>query len=61
MTIREFSRLLGLHPNTVKGLERKGIIKPLRDRNGWRRYTEIDLERARQYFFGEQAEREAEE
>ena len=35
----------------IKRLEKIGVIQPLRDRNGWRRLTQEDLQKARIYFY----------
>ena len=45
------AKYLNIHPVTLKRLEKKGVISPVRDRNGWRRYSEADLTQAREYFF----------
>ena len=40
-TITQAAQKAKLHPETLRRLERRGIISPRRDINGWRRY---DLE-----------------
>lgn len=48
MRIRDIARELGVSPEWLRGLERKGEIpKAQRDRNDHRRYTPEDLERLR--------------
>lgn len=43
MRIGEISRRLGVCPDTIRRLERQGIIRPPRDWNEQRRFTEEDL------------------
>jgi len=51
MRIIDAARSVGVHPVTLKRLEKKGVIHPIRDRNGWRRYTADDLKKVKDYFF----------
>jgi DNA-binding transcriptional MerR regulator len=51
MKISDAARELGVHPVTLKRLEKIGVIQPLRDRNGWRRLSQEDLQKARAYFY----------
>ena len=51
MRIGEFSRLLGVSQATVRRLERRGKLSSQRDWNGQRRFTEADLEQAREVLF----------
>lgn len=51
MKISDAARELGVHPVTLKRLEKIGVIRPLRDRNGWRRLSQEDLQKARAYFY----------
>jgi len=51
MRIIDAARSLNIHPVTLKRLEKKGVVQPLRDRNGWRRYSAEDLKKIREYFF----------
>ena len=44
------AKSLSIHPVTLKRLEKKGVIRPLRDRNGWRRYSDEDLEKVRKIY-----------
>jgi len=49
MHIGEFSRLIGLHPGTLRKLERRGLISPpARDYNDRRVYSAKDVEQVRQ-------------
>lgn len=41
------AELAGMHPQTLRGWERKGLVQPGRSRGGSRRYSEIDVERLR--------------
>ena len=48
MHIGEFSRAVGLHPNTVRKLERRGLIpSPGRDYNEQRVYSVEDVQRVK--------------
>lgn len=49
MLIQEFAELSGLSPDTLRFYEKKGLLQPERapGGNGYRRYTENDLERVR--------------
>jgi DNA-binding transcriptional MerR regulator len=38
LLVSTLARAAGVHPETVRRLERKGLIKSWRDVNGWRRY-----------------------
>ncbi|MGD9518880.1 MAG: MerR family transcriptional regulator [Armatimonadota bacterium] len=42
------ARLLGVHPQTLRAYERKGLMRPTRTKCGQRMYCEADLERVRQ-------------
>jgi len=46
--ITEAAKLVGVHPSTLRRLERRGLIAPRRTWAGHRRYTEADLVRLRQ-------------
>ena len=39
MLISEIAEKVGLHPETIRRLEKRGVITPRRDVNGWRRYS----------------------
>lgn len=39
MLISELARKAKLHPETIRRLERRGLISSHRDVNNWRRYT----------------------
>ncbi len=41
------AELAGVHPQTLRTYERKGLIKPKRTTGGTRRYSERDVERVR--------------
>jgi DNA-binding transcriptional MerR regulator len=43
LLVSEASEVVGIHPNTLRRLEAKGLIRPARDYNGWRRYEVRDL------------------
>jgi len=44
------SRRIGCHPNTVKAYEEQGYVKPVRDSNGFRRYTKSQMERLKKIY-----------
>jgi DNA-binding transcriptional MerR regulator len=39
MLISELAQAVGLHPETIRRLERRGLIRSARDHNGWRHYS----------------------
>lgn len=41
------AELAGVHPQTLRIYERKGLLEPLRTQGGSRRYSERDIERLR--------------
>jgi MerR family transcriptional regulator/heat shock protein HspR len=41
------AELAGVHPQTLRTYERKGLVKPARTPGGTRRYSERDVERVR--------------
>jgi MerR family transcriptional regulator, heat shock protein HspR len=41
------AELAGVHPQTLRIYERKGLLEPARTTGGSRRYSEIDIERLR--------------
>ena len=41
------AELAGVHPQTLRIYERKGLVDPARTRGGSRRYSERDIERLR--------------
>src|SRR5687768_3289929 len=41
------AELAGVHPQTLRIYERKGLLDPARTGGGSRRYSEIDIERLR--------------
>jgi len=51
MRAYDVAKYLNIHPVRLKRLEKKGVISPIRDRNGWRKYSEKDLRHAKEYFF----------
>jgi len=49
--ITEAARRLGVHPDTLRNLERHGLVSIQRDWAGDRRYTPEDLDRLRALLF----------
>lgn len=43
----EAARRLGVHPQTLRAWEKKGVIEPATRQRGQRVYTEMDLQRIR--------------
>jgi DNA-binding transcriptional MerR regulator len=39
LLVSHVAKQVGLHPETIRRLERKGVIVSHRDVNGWRRYS----------------------
>ena len=48
--ISSASRKIGCHPNTLKTYEEQGYVKPIRDSNGFRRYTKAQIERLKKVY-----------
>jgi excisionase family DNA binding protein len=51
MRIGDVAGTLGISRETIRRLEHDGVVMPLRDRAGHRRFTEADLERIRAAVF----------
>ncbi len=49
--ISEVAEKVGVHANTVRNLERRGMIKPQRGWQGWRIFSEKDVEEIRKILF----------
>ena len=47
MTIKELEKILGIPRATVRFYEKEGLINPIREDNGYRDYSEDDVERLR--------------
>ena len=43
MRIAQAAHQVGISPTTLKRLEKRGLIRPRKDRNGQRRYTDRDI------------------
>ena len=50
LLISELAKAVGLHPETLRRLERKGLIASRRDLNGWRRYEPETVEKVRSLY-----------
>ena len=50
MLIGELAEEVGLHPETIRRCERRGLIHAKRDVNGWRIFTPMDVERLRRLY-----------
>ena len=51
MRIGKISKITGFSTDTIRRLEREGVITPRRDWNGHRRFTEEDLKRLKEVLF----------
>ena len=45
--IRAAARAAGLHPQTLRDYERRGLLRPARTDGGMRLYSDADIDRAR--------------
>ncbi len=52
MRIGDVARILGVSRDTLRRLERQGVVAPGRDWNRHRRFTQADVERLRVVLFG---------
>ncbi len=50
MLIHDLARRVGLHPNTIRRLEKAGVVHANRDVNGWRRYDESTVDHLRKLY-----------
>jgi DNA-binding transcriptional MerR regulator len=48
--IHEAAEKLGIHINTIKSLEQRGIVQPERSLVGHRIFSERDLKRIREFY-----------
>ncbi|HVM57702.1 MAG TPA: helix-turn-helix transcriptional regulator [Gaiellaceae bacterium] len=46
-TISVAAEIVGMHPQTLRMYEAKGLVRPQRTPGGTRRYSELDIERLR--------------
>ena len=51
LRVGEAARMLSVHPDTLRNLERRGLIRVQRDWNGARRFAAADLDRLRGLLF----------
>jgi DNA-binding transcriptional MerR regulator len=51
MRIARVAQLLGLSTSTLKRLEKRGLIRVRKDRNGQRRYTDRDIATLRGLYY----------
>jgi excisionase family DNA binding protein len=59
LTVRETARLLGVHENTVRNWERKGILRAARLPSGFRRFEPHEVEQLRSEIFAPAVEGES--
>ena len=50
LLIHEVAKRAGLHTDTIRRLERRGLIVSWRDVNGWRRYNPDVIERLKELY-----------
>jgi DNA-binding transcriptional MerR regulator len=50
LLVSTLARAVGVHPETVRRLERRGLIKSSRDVNGWRRYPASAVDTLRRLY-----------
>jgi DNA-binding transcriptional MerR regulator len=50
LLVSTIARAAGVHPETVRRLERRGLIKSHRDVNGWRRYSAETVEKLKRLY-----------
>jgi len=50
MLISELAERVGLHPETIRRLERRGIITSQRDMNNWRHYSPDSVEKLKKLY-----------
>jgi len=50
MRISELAEKVGLHPETIRRLEKKGLITAKRDVNGWRQFPPEAVTRLRELY-----------
>ena len=50
LLISELAKAVGLHPETLRRLERRGLIASRRDLNGWRRFEPEVVEKIRSLY-----------
>ncbi len=55
LLISELAEAVGLHPETLRRLERRGLITSRRDVNGWRRYDPDTVEKVRSLYSHKEA------
>jgi DNA-binding transcriptional MerR regulator len=49
--IGDVAKEIGMSKDTLKRLERQGVVQPKRDRVGHRRYTQVEVEQIRAALF----------
>lgn len=56
LNVRESAKQLGVHENTVRNLEKRGVLKAVRlPGSGFRRFLKEDIDRMRQEMFAQYA------
>lgn len=50
MLIGEVAEKVGIHPSTIRRLERSGVLEAPRDHNGWRVYDDSAVDALRRLY-----------
>jgi DNA-binding transcriptional MerR regulator len=50
MLITELAEAVGVHPETIRRLERAGILHSERDKNGWRVFDQSAVEKLKELY-----------
>jgi len=51
LTVRDTARLLGVHENTVRNWEQRGLLRAARLPSGFRRFDPVEVEKLRAEIF----------
>jgi DNA-binding transcriptional MerR regulator len=50
MLIAQVAEAVGVHPETIRRLERAGVVRSERDKNGWRIFDQSAVEELRRLY-----------
>ena len=50
MLIAQVAEAVGVHPETIRRLERAGVVHSARDKNGWRIFDQSAVEELRKLY-----------
>jgi len=57
MRITEAAKIVGISAVTLRRMEAAGLIRPKRDRNGWRRFDQSTIRKAMEYIYPQRGKR----